>query len=199
MARNGKPTNSIELDELAVDTLLTEYEAIKAEHRNAVNAMDANFRYLVTAIAGVASIRFSSGVAEILYLIPSVMFIFAVAHMGKSATQSVLGTYLHQIELKLQAMLGKDKIAMNWQNSKLREYFVSFSSAPQMSTNIIFAIFTILFAVISYFAYLDYPMTLYVHGIEFVLFFFYAFSSTRLVSGKRREEYWGSGDGREQR
>ena len=92
-----------------IESLKMEYEMQRAEIRDLINAMDLNLNmgvgFLGVLVAAYATFN---GRIEILYVIPSVIYVVISIHVVKVASAAVHGTYCHAIEKRYRELLSVD-------------------------------------------------------------------------------------------
>jgi len=179
--------------DLIVNTLMSEYSEIRQEIRDLDNSMDINFRVAITALSGLFGLAMLSKQYELLFLGPTLIFLFVTVHLVKVASANVTATYCQIIEAKVRSHLGKDQIIMNWEGGKVHEAQVSPVGVTQFGLNIIFLFLVIIFWGIAIEAYRFWKPSLIIHIIEFVLVIVYAIYVFRWMlpssRAKRMEEF----------
>jgi hypothetical protein len=174
-------------DDAVISTLEMEYNAIRQEIRDLINSMDTNFNTSIAMIAGLVALAGFTKDIRLLYLIPSLLFLSVSIHLMKAASANAHGVYCQLIEKRLKALLGEDKVLLNWE-SKWLQFIGAPSSIVQIGFYFVFAPVVGFFLTLAILAYYWHHWTIIIHGIELLSVAFYAVRCMKWNTSAHREK-----------
>ncbi len=163
----------------ALETLLCEYREIRQEIRECMSAIDKNIATGFSVLGIIASIGIAVRDIRVLYVIPTLLFMFLMIHMIKSMSLGILGTYCYSIENKLRTMFQPWEISMEWEGGNLG--FKSRSACSIIGFGVFLAFFpvAVVFVVLSVMCYQFWKPSAMIHIGEAVSLIVYAFACMR--------------------
>jgi hypothetical protein len=170
------------------DVLLCEYREVQQGLRDLFTAQDRLLHIAALLIGALVSASCVIHDVTVLYLIPSVIFVFAMICIAKAYTAALVATYCIILSRRLRRLRGTENVLMAWEQGPLWKVTASPFGPVMLAVSFAMLPFVGTFIYISWLAYQWRHATAYVHLIEGGLMLAFVIAYSRWNTENRRRK-----------